>query len=183
MAWYCLNIMKTINHKCHVCNALIQDAGLGSACAQCGVRVTAEVQTIRESKPSSYFLLAAGIGLFAIAAREIQFGRWEAHQILTLGLCVLVTWFFVSRRPNEVVLWDGGVVLIERGNKPCRIGWKGVAAVHANPELNRIEFIGASGTMIDSFSIELLGTWRRAERFIEAASPYIVSSTSTAKTV
>ncbi len=167
--------MNATDHKCRVCDALVPNAGLGTTCGTCGVRVTAEFETIRQSRPSSLVLLAAGAGLFAIAAREVQFGQWEAHQILTLGLCVLVTWYFVSNRPNEVVLWEKGVVLIECGNSPRLIGWEGVAAVQSNPQANRVEFIDAADSVVDSIPVEFLGTWRRAERFVEATNPYIDS--------
>ena len=132
--------MNTINHTCRVCDAVIENAGMGTACARCGVRVNAEFWTVRESKPSSVFLLVVGLGLFAIAAREVSFGQWEAHQILILGVCVLVTWMFIANRPNEAVIWKSGVVLLERGAEPRRISWKGVTDVKFNDELDRIEF-------------------------------------------
>lgn len=169
--------MVTTNHTCRVCDAVIKDAGLGTACEACGVRVNAEYCTIRESRPSSLFLLGVGLGLFIIAAREVSFGSWEAHQILILGLCVLVTWVFVAHRPNEVVLWKSGVVLIEHGTKPRRIGWQGITSVRANQELRRVEFVDGANRVIDSIPIEFLGTWRRAERFIQEAHGFIDAPT------
>lgn len=170
--------MATTNHICRVCDAIIEDAGLGSVCKVCGVGVNAEFQTIRESRPSSLFLLAAGLVLFIIAAREVSFGQWEAHQILILGLCVLVTWVFISHRPNEVVLWEQGVVLIERGGKPRQISWHGIAAVRSNQNTNCIEFVDRANRVTDSIPVEFLGTWRRADRFADQASSYIVTPTA-----
>ncbi len=172
-------VMNTINHTCRVCDAVIENAGMGTACARCGVRVNAEFWTVRESKPSSVFLLVVGLGLFAIAAREVSFGQWEAHQILILGVCVLVTWMFIANRPNEAVIWKSGVVLLERGAEPRRISWKGVTDVKFNDELDRVEFVGEGGVVIDSISAEFFGTWRRADHFVREARTIFDSTQAT----
>ncbi len=165
--------MLTNHQTCRVCDAVIKNASMGTACGQCGVPVNAEFRTVRESKPSSVFLLVVGLGLFAIAAREVSFGRWEAHQILILGLCVLVTWRFVTNRPNEAVLWQSGVVLLERGSKPRSISWGGATDVRSNDELDCIELVGATGAVVDSIPIEFFGTWGRADLFVIEARSFI----------
>lgn len=162
-----------ISHTCRTCDATIRDAGLTSACAACGVRIGAETHIIRESKPAATVLLVMGIVLFVIAVGEKPFGRWEPHQILALGFCVLMTWFFVSMKPHEAILWELAVVLLEKGNPPRQIGWSGIAQIRANHEENRIEFLDNDNRLTDSIPVEFFGTWRRAERFVREAQAYL----------
>jgi len=148
-------------------------AGLTSACSVCGVRINAETRTIRESKPSELAILLFGLGLFVWAVGNSSLGRWEPHQILILASCVLLTWLLVSGKRREAVLWAEGVVFLEKGAPPRKISWNGVARIEVNPARNRIEFITADGTCVNSIPAEFFGTSRRADQFTRETSMYL----------
>ncbi|MCB9866209.1 MAG: hypothetical protein H6816_06190 [Phycisphaerales bacterium] len=153
--------------RCPACSRPRHHLSNTQVCPVCGCPPYVRVEVLRFPQPARVVFIVVGVVLCGAALTGRDWGRWTPPTLLALGVLVLLTQWFILRRPRRAALWDEGLAVFEGRDVVCRLNAAQISSVRLDEVAEAVVLVLNDAPILEIPAV-FFGAHARALDFVEA---------------